>query len=92
MALAKKTSVLREAMLSFVEPRHFGVNNNKTVPRRVCRRLLKPCQKSRFRSIIIIVVTYYITKTLVYVWRSNDIKSAEVRNVGIVLVRVRLHV
>ena len=39
MALAKRTSVLREAILSFVEP----VDNSKLVPRRVCGHILKPC-------------------------------------------------
>ena len=39
VALAKKTSVLREAMLLLFEP----VNNSKTVPHRVCGYLLKPC-------------------------------------------------
>ena len=42
-ALAKKTSVLREAMLLFLEPWCFGVNDRKVVRRRVCRHLLKPC-------------------------------------------------
>ena len=34
MALARKTSVLREAVI--VEPRRFGKFNNKIVPRRLC--------------------------------------------------------
>ena len=46
MALAKKTSVLREATLWFVEPARSALNNSKSVPRRVCRHFLKPCSKS----------------------------------------------
>ena len=42
LASAKKTSVLREAMFLFFEPRRLGANNDKIVPRRVCRHLLKP--------------------------------------------------
>ena len=36
MAFAKNTSVLREAMLLFVEPAWSAANNIKVVPRRVC--------------------------------------------------------
>ena len=32
MTLAKKTSVLRETILLFFEPRCFGVNKNKLAP------------------------------------------------------------
>ena len=39
MALAKKTSVFEKNSVSFVEPRRFGVNDNKSVPRRVRRHV-----------------------------------------------------
>ena len=49
MALAKHTSVLREAMLLFLEALEVNpapqsvVNNDTIVARRVCGHLLKPC-------------------------------------------------
>ena len=42
MALAKNTSVLREAMLLSFEPRRLGAS--KCVPRTVCGHILKPCE------------------------------------------------
>ena len=48
-ALAKQTSVSREAMLLSFEQRCFCGISNTNVPRRVCRHLLKPCSKSVFR-------------------------------------------
>ena len=44
MALAQNTSVLREAMLLFLEP----VNNNKIVPRRVCIHFFEAAFKQCF--------------------------------------------
>ena len=42
MALAKHTSVSREATLCFVVPARSYVNDNTCVPRRVCEHMLKP--------------------------------------------------
>ena len=51
MALTKKTSVLREATPSFVEPARSAVNNSKFVPRGVCGHISKPCLKTVFPAI-----------------------------------------
>ena len=48
MALANEASVLREAMLLFVEPSRSVAKHCKIVPRRVCRHVLKPSYKQMF--------------------------------------------
>ena len=45
MALAQNASVLREAMLSFVQPAQSALNNITIVPPRVCGHSLMPCLK-----------------------------------------------
>ena len=48
MTLARKTSVLREAMLLFVEPARSAVNRGKIVPRILCGHILKLCLNNYF--------------------------------------------
>ena len=51
MALAKKTSVLREAMILLFEPRRFEKTHvNHIVPCRVCGHYLKQCLKTAIVS------------------------------------------
>ena len=66
MALAKQTSVLREAMLSLFEPAWSAVNKHKSMPRRVCRHMLKPCWTN---------ITNMIRNDCLFITQDNDYHS-----------------